>query len=89
MQDSNVVNSLLSAIEDLLIENAAYRTSLEVLERFLPAERMRTSELVAAAKADPRIRKEITELLAPIRSQVLEQTVADFIRLFRSGNLHN
>jgi len=81
--ESNLTNQLLDILEDLLIENSAYKSSVKVLEQFLPAQvRGRTDLVIAEAKADPHIRKTVQERFAPWRDQALDKAIEEILKVF-------
>ena len=58
MVDKGLVNQLLDALEDLLIDNNAYRTALTTLDKYLPPQaRHLADQMITAAKADPKLRE--------------------------------
>ena len=67
--DANTLTQLLDALEELLIENTAYTSSVKVLEQFLPQARGKVAQVVEKAKADPKVREHVRAKFASLRSQ--------------------
>lgn len=74
MLDQVLVNKLVDALEELYIENRAYKSSLKALAQYLPPAK-KVDSVVQAAKADPIVRQGVRRLFASVRSQFPEQAI--------------
>jgi hypothetical protein len=88
--DRRMIEQLFDALEELLIENGAYRSALANLERHLPPQAQQISDqLIENAKADRRLREMVHGQLHPLRNQPLDQAIerlASIVRPKRDDN---
>jgi hypothetical protein len=82
--DRRLINQLFDALEELLIENGAYRSALMTLERHLPEQAQQISErLIANGKADRKLREMVHEQLSPLRNEPLERAIEELASIVR------
>ena len=92
--NANTLNQLLDALEELLIENTAYRSSVKVLEQFLPPQvQGKVAQVVETAKADPKIREHVRSRFASLRSQFqtegnLEKVIEELLKAVPTKKVH-
>ena len=91
--NAKTLNQLLDALEELLIENTAYARSVEVLEQHLPKAQGKVAQIVAQAKADPKIREHARSRFASLRSQILtevnlEKVVDELLKVVPTKQVH-
>jgi len=73
-------NQLLNRIEDLLIENSALTTALEVVKRLLPPEAQeKVMSHIEGLKSDPAFRRLVHRRFAQYRDLPLESAVSKLI----------
>lgn len=73
---------MVAAIEELYIENAAYRALFETLKSRMPPQ-AQVESLLQQAKQNPQIRARVLAPLAPLRQRIQEQSdLADVIQEF-------
>ena len=83
--DKSLINELLDALEEMLIENGAYRSTIAVLGKRLPLQYQQLAdEMIATAKADPELRKMIRAQFASFRDQSPEQALEGLAKIVRS-----
>ncbi|MGB6679671.1 MAG: hypothetical protein WBE44_23450 [Terriglobales bacterium] len=80
--DPTLIDQLLDVLEDLLIENRAYNSTLKHLP---PQARDLADRLTAAAKADPKLRGMIRERFSPFRDQSPEQAIEGLLKLLQKN----
>ena len=84
MDSQVLVNKLVDAMEELFIENRAYRSTLRIVQQTLPMQKQ-IDQLVEAVKAEPHIRQEVHKLFGPVRDQSLEHAIEYLLQLFPSN----
>ncbi len=73
----NHTNQLLDRVEELLVENSALDTALEVVKRFLPPEAQeKVRSHIEDMKSDPTLRELVRRRFAEYRDQSLESRVS-------------
>jgi hypothetical protein len=77
-----LIDQLVDVLEDLLIENRAYNSTLEHLP---PQARDLADRLIAVAKADPKLREMIRERFSPFRNQAPEQAIEGLLKLLQKN----
>ena len=91
--NTNSLIQLLDALEELLIENTAYASSVRVLEQFLPQAQGKVAQVIASAKADPKIREHVRSRFASLRSQIqteanLEKVIEELLKAVPTKKVH-
>lgn len=82
--DKRLINQLLDALEELLIENGAYRYGLTNLKQCLPPQAQQVSDqMVENAKADRNLREMVHGQLSPLRNQPLERAIEELASIVR------
>ena len=77
----NLTNQLLDLLEDILIENRAYKGALRALDAHLPPQsRQLADRMIAAAKADPKLRAIAREGFSQFRDQSPEQVIEGLLK---------
>jgi len=79
----NLTNELLGALADLLVENRALTSALDVVKEYLPAqahERLRVH--VETIKADPALRAAVADRFAQFRGQQVENILPELLKTF-------
>jgi len=78
----SVVNQLLDALEDLIIENQAYKSALKSVEPFFPPQaRGRVELVVQTAKNDPLIRQTVHQRFSELRDKSVDESLERLLRL--------
>ena len=84
-----MVNQLLDALEELLIENQAYRSALKTVEPLFPPQaRGRVDLLIETAKNDPVIRQTVHQQFAGLRDQSPGDTIEQLLRLLPNKDVN-
>ena len=79
---SSLINELLDAMEELLIENQAYKSALKAVEPLFPPQAQGRVELVVrTALADPFVRQTVHQQFAELRDQSPDGTIERLRRL--------
>ena len=82
--DRRLINQLFDALEELLIDNGAYRSALANLERHLPPQAQQISDrLIENAKADRKLREMVRGQLTPLRNQPLDRAIEELASIVR------
>jgi hypothetical protein len=77
----NHSNQLLDRVEELLVENSALDTALEVVKRFLPPEaREKVRSHIEDMKSDPTLRELVHRRFLQYRDQSLGSTFSQLLR---------
>ena len=82
---SSLINRLLDVIEDLLIENRAY---VSTIKHFAPGAREVADTMIRTAKSDPVLRKMIRSEFAPFRDQSPEEALQELLKKLETKDVN-